>query len=136
MGTSFSQLFPSFGSPRPRTPAAAPQRQPRVARRCPVSHSIGGVEARLDDGQGRINHGLLWDLSRHGACVILQQQASYGRGQELLLSLRPSMGVDLLELPSCMCWSEASGSRLYVGLQFRMAPLPSDTFLEWIITSC
>jgi hypothetical protein len=136
MGTNISQVFSLFGKQRKREQPMAPQRQPRVARRCPVSHSIGGVEARLDDGQGWVNHGLLWDLSRHGACVILEQQASYGRGQELLLILRPSMGVNLLELPSCVCWSEPSGRRVYVGLQFRVAPLPSDTFLEWIITSC
>lgn len=136
MSTSLRQLFPSFGKQRQRDLDVVPQRQPRVARRCPVSHSIGGVQARLDDGQGWIHHGLLWDLSRHGACVILEHQPSVRRGLELQLSLSPSLGVDIVKLSSCVCWSEPSGHRLYVGLHFHREPLPAGSFLEWIVTSC
>lgn len=112
------------------------QRKPRVAPRCPVSNAISGVEARLEDGNGLVEHGLVWDLSRHGTCVILHRHVSYPRGLELNLSLRPTLGVDLVQIRTTVCWREPSNHRMYLGLHFHEAPLPHGTFLEWIITSC
>lgn len=111
-------------------------RKPRIAPRCPVSNAISGVEARLEDGSGLVEHGLVWDLSRHGTCVILNRHVIYPRGQQLALSLRPTLGVDLVQMNTTVCWREASNNRMFVGLHFHESALPQNTFLEWIITSC
>jgi hypothetical protein len=118
------------------TSARSSARQPRIAPRCPVSNAISGVEARLDDGTGLVEHGLVWDLSRHGTCVILNRHVSYERGHLLELSLRPTLGVGVVIMNTMVCWREASSHRMFLGLHFHEEPLPQDTFLEWIITSC
>lgn len=110
--------------------------QERSYRRCPVSHSIGGVTAHLKHPQGLSTHGLLWDLSRTGACVLLHQNTSFERDDELLLRLSPSLGVDVVEVPARVCWSDASNARMYLGLFFHRGELPENTFLEFIIRSC
>ena len=102
----FQRQAPQFGT----TQASAWQE--RNDRRCPVSHSIGGVSAHLKLPQGPSAHGLLWDLSRTGACVLLHQNTSFERDDELLLCLSPSLGVQVVEVPARVCWSDASNTRM------------------------
>lgn len=136
MNSTWEIIWPFRGQPPPIGDTQTPAWTERNARRCPVSHSIGGVTAQLQHPQGMSTHGLLWDLSRRGACVLLNQHSSVQRGEELLLRLSPSLGLEVLEIQSLVCWSEASGNRMYLGLFFHRDELPADTFLEFIVRSC
>lgn len=98
-----------------------------------ISHSIGGVEGKLQAGQDLLGLGLLWDLSPHGACFLMAGQGALWRGQEVTLSLWPSLGVGLLTMESLVRWSDPSGRRMYVGLEFHQGVLPEGNFLDGMV---
>lgn len=135
MNNTWEQLFPFLRQHQPHGAAGAESREQRAAKRCPVSHSIGGVSAVIHGDNGEPTHGLLWDLSRSGACVLLNRLANFSRGQILRLSLRPGVGVDTVELKAQVCWTEPNRNRMYVGLMFQDEPLPFNTFLECIVNN-
>lgn len=110
--------------------------QERSRQRCPVSHSLNGVTAHLRHPQGISLHGLLWDLSRSGACVQLNQITNLERGEELLLVVSPSLGVEVVEIQAEVCWSDCSTRRMYLGLFFHQGEIPANRFLEFIIKDC
>ena len=47
------------------------------------------MEGKLQAEDGLLGQGLVWDLSRHGACLLIVEHAELWRGQEMV----PSLGV-------------------------------------------
>ncbi len=106
---------------------------PRAERRQAMPLGAGAISGELRACGRAIQHGMLWDLSRAGACLLasgavrLLQAAE----QELELVLHPSLGTGgAVVIPVSPRWAEPHGRQMFVGLQFAAGGLPEGSFLD------
>ncbi len=111
------------------TPAT---RTPRAEARHSIPLGAGAISAELRVGGQPLHHGLLWDLSWTGACLLARGalQLLHAAGQELELVLRPSLGVaEEVTIPVATRWSQPEGQQTFIGLQFAASGLLENSFL-------
>lgn len=105
---------------------------PRAETRHPIPLGAGAISAELRLSGRPVHHGLLWDLSRTGACLLARGalQLLHAAGQELELVLHPSFGVaEAVTIPVAARWSDPDGKQTFIGLQFAASALPENSFL-------
>ena len=108
-------------------------RTPRAESRHAIPLGAGAISAELRVRGEPVQHGLLWDLSRTGACLLARGalQLLHAAGQELELVLHPSFGVaEPVTIPVATRWSQPDGPQTFIGLQFDTSALIENSFLE------
>lgn len=105
---------------------------PRAQKRHPIPLGAGSISAELRVRGATVHHGLLWDLSRTGACLLARGALKllHAAGHELELVLRPSFGVaETVTIPVATRWCQPEGHQTFIGLQFDTRALPDNSFL-------
>ncbi len=73
----------------------------------------------------------LWDLSRHGLCVVARGCVELPIGSELRLGLFEVLGQGSVSFQTNLRWFANDASQTFLGLQFNEPKtLPQDSFLE------
>jgi c-di-GMP-binding flagellar brake protein YcgR len=73
----------------------------------------------------------LWDLSRHGLCVVARGCVELPIGSELRLGLFEVMGQGSVSFQTNLRWFANDAFQTFLGLQFNEPKtLPQDSFLE------
>lgn len=106
------------------------QRRRRAAHRHQVPLNSAGINAELRlDGQ-TVHHGVVWDLSSAGACLLLKVNQALDPGVLMHLTLYPSIGVGELTMAVASCWSQMQGNQCFIGLSLRQPRLLQGSFLD------
>lgn len=104
----------------------------RRARRRLLPMGAGRVDGELltlSPGQGRIQHLVLWDLTREGACLAVNGELEVGEGAPCRLTFYEYLGLDSIWLQARIVWIEPTEADTFVGVAFDQA-LPAGTFLD------
>jgi len=105
---------------------------PRAETRHSIPLGAGAISAELRVAGEPLHHGLLWDLSRTGACLLARGALKllHATGHDLELVLRPSLGVaEEVTIPVATRWSQPEGQQTFIGLQFATSGLLENSFL-------
>jgi hypothetical protein len=118
---------------RPSKPATPSGNQARVQRQSPrFSVPVLDVPIRVDVLAGGIRYpGQLWDVSQHGACLLLRSPIP--PNQSALLRIHAPTGGEKIDLPAQLMWLDSVMGSYYAGVRFAQAMDFSTTFLGTLI---
>lgn len=110
-----------------------PERRGRIQRREPrysvPTYSVQvAVEVFVD---GESYNGLLWDISRSGACV--RSFVPIPRGRNCLARFHKHASDEILECEARLIWSDAVLQAYFTGLHFHEPITSSHTFLSRLL---
>ncbi|MFQ6537693.1 MULTISPECIES: PilZ domain-containing protein [Aphanothece] len=124
--------FRSAGQALPVPSTASGICQRTIPRRI-IPLTAGGITTELWAGGDPQHHGVLWDLSRAGACLLTHSAVEFLRGSRFELVLRPAIGIAEMRIPVATCWSQPDGSQTFLGVHFYEGLLHSGTFLDRLL---
>jgi hypothetical protein len=103
--------------------------RPLRSRRRQVPLNNAGINAELlHEGQS-LHHGIVWDLSWAGACLLVNAKQPLTARQGLKLMLYPSIGHGEVSAVAETIWFQIQGDQCFVGLRFLQEKVMQGSFL-------
>jgi hypothetical protein len=124
--------FRSAGQAHPFPSTASGTCRRNVPRRI-IPLKAGGITTELWADGHPLHHGVLWDLSHAGACLLIDSAVEFLRGSRFELVLRPAIGVAAIQIPVATCWSQIDGSQTFLGVHFFEGLLQAGTSLDRLL---
>lgn len=116
--------------PKPQAPSLPRTRQERQSKRFSVP--VFDVPIRVELLAAGIRHtGQLWDVSEHGACLLLRSPVE--PGQQGLLRIHSPCDGECIEVEAQMMWLDPVMGSYYAGSQFAQPVELASTFLGALI---
>jgi hypothetical protein len=118
---------------RPSQPSSPSGTTPPVHRQSPrFSVPVLDVPIRVEVLAGGIRYpAKLWDVSQHGACLLLRSPIP--PNQSALLRIHAPTGGEKLDLPAQLMWLDSVMGAYYAGVRFAQGVDFSPTFLGTLI---
>ena len=119
----------------PKEPSFQDRRQAGLVQRREARYSVPldgvGVSGELLSVNGGHWSVRLWDISRHGACLVLRGRLRATEGTFARLVLHDNLGLESLWFDMQVRWSDLDMGRTFLGVEFvNNVVLPKETFLE------
>ena len=118
-----------------RTSNFESRRQAGIVQRKELRYSVPldgvGVNGELFSHNGGPWAIRLWDISRHGACLVLRGRLRANEDTLARLVLHDNLGMEHLWFDIRVCWSDLDMGRTFIGVEFdNNRGLERGTFLD------
>ncbi|EDY39367.1 hypothetical protein CPCC7001_2247 [Cyanobium sp. PCC 7001] len=104
--------------------------RPRRLRRNQVPLNSAGINAELVHEGQTLHHGIVWDLSWAGACLLVKAKQPLPARQGIQLLLYPSIGLGEVCVVAETIWCQIHGDQCFVGLRFLQEAVMQGSFLH------